>query len=151
GRSRTPGPASAPPARTDWKPVLRSQSNPRDPPRPPWTMPQDPPARPLHAQAAPSAVPDAAPESSGGTPMFGLTRLSSLLLLGTVLIVGPARGDEPPAIDPFGPRSHGREDALPGHLELSDGTVRPGKLYLTRDARLRIFDNEQQRFREVPL
>jgi hypothetical protein len=83
--------------------------------------------------------------------MFGLTRLFSLLLLGTFLVVVPASGDEPPAIDPFGPRSHEREDALPGSLELSDGTVHPGKLYLTRDARLRVFDNEQQRFREVPL
>jgi hypothetical protein len=82
--------------------------------------------------------------------MIRVTRLF-LLLLEAVLIATPGRGDEPPAIDPFGPRSTQRDDALPGFLELSDGTVHPGKLYLTRDARLRIFDNQEQRFREVPL
>jgi hypothetical protein len=40
---------------------------------------------------------------------------------------------------------------LPGYAELSDGTVLAGNVYLTRDARLRIFDTVQNRFHEVPL
>lgn len=73
--------------------------------------------------------------------------VAGLLLLGTVT----AGADEPPAINPFGSRPQGREDAVPGYLELSDGSIHAGRLYLTRDARLRIFYEAQQRFREVPL
>jgi len=58
---------------------------------------------------------------------------------------------EPPAINPFGPRPREREDALPGYVELSDGSVFPGRVYLTRDVRLRIYDEALQRQREVPL
>jgi len=60
---------------------------------------------------------------------------------------------EPPAINPFGPRPSPtqREDARPGYVELSDGTIHPGHLYLTRDVRLKIFDREMERQREVPL
>jgi hypothetical protein len=74
-----------------------------------------------------------------------------LLLAVAVLLPAAARADDPPAISPFGPRRPVRDDALPGCLELSDGTVHPGRLYLTRDARLKIFDDQQQRQREVPL
>jgi hypothetical protein len=74
-------------------------------------------------------------------------------LLLTALLAAAIRGgdNEPPAINPFGPRPQARTDALPGYLELSDGTVHPGRLYLTRDARLKIFDNAQKRYRPVPL
>jgi hypothetical protein len=71
---------------------------------------------------------------------------------GILLFAGlAARGEEPQAIDPFGPRTHIRADAVPGYLELSNGAVHPGKLYLTRDARFKIFDTAQKRFRDVPL
>ncbi len=73
--------------------------------------------------------------------------VAGLLLLGTVA----GRADEPAAINPFGPHTQGREDAVPGYLELSDGSIHAGHLYLTRDARLKVFDEAQQRFREVPL
>ena len=40
---------------------------------------------------------------------------------------------------------------MPGYVELSDGKVCAGQVYLTRDARLKIFDEQLQRQREVPL
>jgi hypothetical protein len=60
--------------------------------------------------------------------------------------------DEPPALNPFGSSgSQQRDDAVQGCLELSDGTVRVGLIYLTRDKRLKIYDDQLQRQREVPL
>ena len=44
-----------------------------------------------------------------------------------------------------------REDAVPGYVELSDGKICAGQVYLTRDARLKINDEKLQRQREVPL
>jgi hypothetical protein len=68
------------------------------------------------------------------------------------LAAGPLVAGEPPAINPFGPRpTTGREDAIPGYVELSDGTIHPGSVYLTRDKRLEINDQQVQRQREVPL
>jgi hypothetical protein len=58
---------------------------------------------------------------------------------------------EPPAVNPFGPVPSEREDAVPGCLELSDGSIHPGMIYLTRDARLKIYDEQLERQREVPL
>ena len=62
---------------------------------------------------------------------------------------------EPPTINPFGaPASEGqaeRDDAVPGCLELSDGSLHPGMIYLTRDKRLKIYDDRLERQREVPL
>jgi len=58
---------------------------------------------------------------------------------------------EPPAINPFGPAPTQREDAVPGYVELSNGEIYPGDVYLTRDVRLKIYDREMQREREVPL
>lgn len=59
--------------------------------------------------------------------------------------------EEPPAINPFGPPPAEREEAVPGYVELSDGSVFPGRVYLTRDVRLQIYDEALQRQREVPL
>jgi hypothetical protein len=69
---------------------------------------------------------------------------------------------EPPAINPFAPPSSGQTngsaageaqdaDALPGGVELSSGRVLPGLVSLTRDARLRIYDDKVERQREIPL
>jgi hypothetical protein len=80
-----------------------------------------------------------------------LLRWLLLVVAGAALLPTAVRADGPPAINPFGPRRPVREDALPGYVELSDGTVHPGHLYLTRDARLKVFDEQQQRQREVPL
>jgi hypothetical protein len=62
-----------------------------------------------------------------------------------------AAGQEAAALNPFGERSAPRADSVPGYLELSSRTMRPGKLSLTRDARLKIFDETTKQHREVPL
>ena len=66
-----------------------------------------------------------------------------------------ASGQEPPALNPFGSRAERadqkRDDAVPGYLETSDGKVHPGQITLTRDARLKIFDEQQKKHREIPL
>lgn len=63
-----------------------------------------------------------------------------------------AAANEPPAINPFGPSETGqRADAMAGYLQLSDGTVIAGRLFLTRDARLKVYDTESERIREIPL
>ncbi len=59
--------------------------------------------------------------------------------------------DEPPAINPFGQAPSQREDAVPGCIELSNGSLHAGLIYLTRDKRLQIYDEKLQRQREVPL
>ena len=58
----------------------------------------------------------------------------------------------PPAINPFGQRpEQDREDAKPGYIEMSDGEVIYGMVYLTRDHRLKIYDATLKRQREIPL
>ncbi|MBC7351257.1 MAG: hypothetical protein H5U08_02775 [Thermogutta sp.] len=61
------------------------------------------------------------------------------------------QAEEPPAINPFGPRVTEREDAIPGYIELSNGEIIVGKIYMTRDKRLKIYDSQLQRQREIPL
>jgi hypothetical protein len=75
-----------------------------------------------------------------------------MILLALVTFPDAAEAqDDPPAINPFSQPDQTREDALPGCVALSDGTVHPGKLYLTRDLRLKIYDQQLKRQREVPL
>jgi len=62
-----------------------------------------------------------------------------------------AEDEEPAAINPFEKKTNQREDVLPGYLELSDGSIHVGQIYLTRDKRLKIADEASQRQREVPL
>jgi hypothetical protein len=62
-----------------------------------------------------------------------------------------AAEDEPPALNPFGPVKQDRDDALPGYVELSDGSIYAGSVYMTRDKRLKIWDANLQRQREIPL
>jgi hypothetical protein len=80
------------------------------------------------------------------------TALAAGLLLAGFSIV---RAAEPPAINPFGPkpaeREQPREDAVPGYIELSDGSIHPGLIYMTRDKRLKIYDDKLERQREIPL
>jgi hypothetical protein len=85
--------------------------------------------------------------------VFLLVLGSSMILtsLGPGRAARPACGAEPPAINPFGPVRHEREDAVPGYLETSDGKVYPGAIYMTRDKRLKIYDQKMKRQREVPL
>jgi hypothetical protein len=83
-----------------------------------------------------------------------------VVLLGGLVLLGdgpPAfsQQSEPPAINPFGSAAERadpqRDDAVPGFLETSDGKIHPGQITLTRDARLKIFDAQQKKHREVPL
>ena len=87
--------------------------------------------------------------------MFGPIRRFRLPLLGGLVVLSmvgrSAIAGEPPVINPFGRAPTLREDAVPGYVEISDGTVHPGHVYLTRDTRLKIFDEQLQRQREVPL
>jgi len=68
-----------------------------------------------------------------------------------IIVVLPAGAGEPPVISPFGKTPSQREDAMPGYVELSDGTIRTGQIYLTRDKRLQVYDEKMKRQREVPL
>ncbi|MHC4177150.1 MAG: hypothetical protein ACYSWU_06570 [Planctomycetota bacterium] len=79
--------------------------------------------------------------------------LGGLLVLSVLpLTAGQSAGAaDPPVINPFGPKPSVREDAVPGYVEMSDGTVHPGQIYLTRDKRLKIYDEKLQRQREIPL
>ncbi len=74
--------------------------------------------------------------------------LSAGLLLGTGLI---STAQEPPALNPFAPVRTERDDAVPGYLELSDGKVLVGNIYMTRDKRLKLYDEATKRQREIPL
>ena len=58
---------------------------------------------------------------------------------------------EPPALNPFGPVRTERDDAVPGYLEMSDGKMIVGNIYMTRDKRLKIYDEGTKRQREIPL
>jgi hypothetical protein len=59
--------------------------------------------------------------------------------------------EEPPSIQPFGEPETVRDDARPGVVVLSDGTMHRGLIYLTREKPLQIYDAAMQRQREVPL
>lgn len=78
-----------------------------------------------------------------------------------ILSLSPLLAAEPPAINPFGPVEGAdagsdkskppRDDAVEGCVELSDGAIRPGWIYLTRDKRLKLYDDQARRQREIPL
>lgn len=72
-------------------------------------------------------------------------------VLSVITLAATGWADEPAPVNPFGKRAKVREDARPGYVELSDGTLKPGSLFLTREARLRIYDAALQRQRDVPL
>lgn len=76
-----------------------------------------------------------------------------VLIAAAVVVSGPGApaGDEPPAINPFGARQQERDDAVLGYVEMSDGQVFAGMVYMTRDKRLKIYDDSMKRQREVPL
>jgi hypothetical protein len=77
------------------------------------------------------------------------------LFLGLLAAAAGAPFQEPPALNPFGPPGarpdRRRDDDVPGRLELSSGRVLSGQVFLTRDTRLRIFDEARKQHREIPL
>jgi len=89
--------------------------------------------------------------------LFGATRLARRCLLSAVAIAAAMWGssgqaaEEPPALNPFGPAAQTREDVVPGYIELSNGQVVAGKIFMTRDKRVKVYDAELKRQREIPL
>jgi hypothetical protein len=90
--------------------------------------------------------------SSSAQSKATILRSLSIFLLSLLL---DSSGQEPPALNPFGTpaerQQDRRDDAVPGYLETSDGKIHPGRLSLTRDAKLKIYDEERKRHREIPL
>ena len=95
-------------------------------------------------------------------PVLTCRRTIAALVVGFCLLLSQnhcSAVDEPPALNPFGPppnTSSGatqRDDAYPGYVELSNGNVYCGRIYVTRDKRLMINDTSgaMAREREVPL
>ncbi|MDR2754776.1 MAG: hypothetical protein LBC20_03635 [Planctomycetaceae bacterium] len=80
--------------------------------------------------------------------------LSVLVLLLLLFPSSDVRTEEPPALsNPLSKRREVdvREDTVPGYVEMSNGEVFPGLLYITRDKRLEIFDVELKRQRTIPI
>lgn len=75
----------------------------------------------------------------------------SLLAMGCASWQSAAWAAEPSALNPFGAVRQGRDDAIPGYVELSNGKVFPGDVYMTRDKRVKIYDEKLKRQREIPL
>ncbi|MGA2031138.1 MAG: hypothetical protein ABSG68_02675 [Thermoguttaceae bacterium] len=77
----------------------------------------------------------------------------TLLLLEMIAFgcLSKIRADEPPVINPFARPAAVRDDAVPGYVELSDGSIHAGRIYLTRDKRLQVYDQQLERQREIPL
>ena len=103
-------------------------------------------------------------ENSRGLTAPGVRRETLRELLAPGYLLGPgylllvmacsiACAAEPPTINPFGPapaeRESRRDDAVPGCIELSDGSLHAGLIYLTRDKRLKIYDEKLERQREI--
>ena len=83
-------------------------------------------------------------------------RLFPGILFGTLFFVGIVPwtfSAEPPALaNPLSRReSNVREDTMPGYIEMSNGEVLPGLLYITRDKRLEVYDVELKRQRTIPI
>ncbi len=77
-------------------------------------------------------------------------RLIGVALL-LVLGFGLAQAEEPPALNPFAPVQREREDIYPGYIEMSDGEVHVGNIYMTRDKRLQIYEESIETKRQIPL
>jgi len=77
--------------------------------------------------------------------------LGPVLLLSLSAVCIAAQEPEPPALDPFAPRESANADRVPGYVALSDDTIYPGHIFLTRDHRFKIFDAKEDRFRQLPI
>jgi hypothetical protein len=74
-----------------------------------------------------------------------------VVVIAASIVLSALRAGEPPALNPFGQAPSEREDAVPGYIEFSNGAIRAGTIYLTRDKRLQIYDKRLERQREIPL
>lgn len=86
-------------------------------------------------------------------PLHRLAFPAGCTLAGLLLAcgIGIAVADEPAALNPFGQIKAARDDAVPGYIEMSDGRILVGNIYMIRDKRLRIYDDKTERQRELPL
>ena len=77
----------------------------------------------------------------GNARSIGLPRLALLMVVTAVARLPRRRaaGDQPLRSTPRQPQ---RDDAVPGCVELSDGSIHSGAIYLTRDKRLKIYDRQ---------
>ncbi|GAH64145.1 unnamed protein product, partial [marine sediment metagenome] len=64
---------------------------------------------------------------------------------------GESASKESTPTNPFGKPAARRSDAVPGAIELSDGTLLPGLVYLTRSKDVEIFDTSKKKQRRIPL
>jgi hypothetical protein len=87
------------------------------------------------------------------TPLHRLALRAGYVLASLLSAFGAvvASAAEPPALNPFGQVKTGREDAIPGYIEMSDGRILVGNIYMTRDKRVKIYDEKAERQRELPL
>ena len=86
-------------------------------------------------------------------PLWRIVLSAGSLLFVLVAIIGSVKGadDEPPSLNPFGQVKTERDDAIPGYVEMSDGHILTGNIYMTRDKRVKIYDEKAERQRELPL
>lgn len=89
--------------------------------------------------------------SAHGKSMVVRLAAWTLLTLLCSTVMNPTWAADPPALNPFGPVRRDRDDAVPGYIEMSDGKIYPGSIYMTRDKRLKIYEDKTKRQREVPL
>lgn len=68
-----------------------------------------------------------------------------------VLTTASLWGEEPDALNPFDEKPATPKGAVLGCIELSDGSIHPGWVYLTRDKRLQLVDDKTQQQHEPPL
>lgn len=68
-----------------------------------------------------------------------------------VLTTTPLWGDEPNALNPFDDKPATPKGAVLGYVELSDGSIHPGEVSLTRDKRLQLADDKTQQQRGAPV
>ncbi len=86
-------------------------------------------------------------------------KLLTALVLAAAVAVGAAAAEppaEPPPAEekppnPFGEVKPERADALPGRILLSDGKDIRGRLYLTRDKKIELFDTRRQEWNKLEL
>jgi hypothetical protein len=70
---------------------------------------------------------------------------SNMLFLMPIL----AYASEPPSVNPFAKSTNEQTESIPGCIKLSDDSLHPGMIYLTRDKRLKVYDGQMQREREI--
>jgi len=78
-----------------------------------------------------------------------LFRMWMAIILIAAALTSSRGADDPP--NPFGERQTERPNSVFGAIRRSDGTLKRGKIYLTRGQALRIYDPAKEEHREVPL